>query len=151
MCIALDMPCGARGDLDHIDAKRYRMGIAHISNLQQQIYRIATGNISSERSSHLYASSATALPCHLLPPEKALVTLAPACRGWRPRHPVNAGRQKLPTPTSLVPTTPHCEAIYRIGRYIAFVPQIYRVAAGNISSLCKKQFKSLHRKRSPSL
>ena len=33
------MPCGARGDLDHIEAQLYRMGTAHISNLRQQIYR----------------------------------------------------------------------------------------------------------------
>ena len=30
------MPCGASGDLYHIDAKRYRMGIAHISILQSK-------------------------------------------------------------------------------------------------------------------
>ena len=35
------MPCGARRDLYHIEAQLYRMGIAHISNLRQQIYRKA--------------------------------------------------------------------------------------------------------------
>ena len=30
------MPCGASGDLYHIDAKRYRMGIAHISILRSK-------------------------------------------------------------------------------------------------------------------
>ena len=30
------MPCGARGDFYHIDAKRYRMGIAHISILRSK-------------------------------------------------------------------------------------------------------------------
>ena len=62
------------------------------------------------------------------------------------RHPVNAGRQKLPTPTSLVPTTPHCEAIYRIGRYIAFVPQIYRVALATYHAFVRRHIQSLHQR-----
>ena len=39
MCMALDMPCGARRDLDHIEAKLYRIGAADISILCQQKYR----------------------------------------------------------------------------------------------------------------
>jgi hypothetical protein len=41
MCSALDIPCGVRGDLDHIEAQLYRMGTAHISILRQQKYRHA--------------------------------------------------------------------------------------------------------------
>jgi hypothetical protein len=41
------MPCGARRDLYHIEAQLYRMGIAHISNLRQQIYRKAPDEIPS--------------------------------------------------------------------------------------------------------
>jgi four helix bundle protein len=33
------MPCGARGDLYHIEAQLYRMGKAHISSLRKQTYR----------------------------------------------------------------------------------------------------------------
>jgi hypothetical protein len=39
MCNALDMPCGARGDFDHIEAKLYRMASPYIE--------FATANIST--------------------------------------------------------------------------------------------------------
>ncbi len=41
MCCALDMPCGARRDLYHIESAQpiYRVCIAHLSILRQQKYR----------------------------------------------------------------------------------------------------------------
>ena len=42
MCKALDMPCGARRDLDQIEAKLYRMAQPYIE-FAPQIYRQAPG------------------------------------------------------------------------------------------------------------